>query len=105
MCSQRRHTDDATSGWPAGGTDAGLDGMDTQEKSLDLHTSEAPIETINLNLTINEIGLGECAVNGVLSIYAVERTVSTNPPAKGPGQHAIFMNADFWVGIPFSKWT
>jgi hypothetical protein len=68
-----------------------------QESILDLHTSEVPIEATDLSLTIEEIGLGDCTVNGVLNIYAVARTFSSNPPIRGTGQHAIFMNADFWV--------
>ena len=64
---------------------------------LDLHTSEAPIETENLNLTIDQIGLKDSVVNGVLNIYAVQRKTADSAISRGSGKDAIFLEADYWV--------
>jgi hypothetical protein len=64
---------------------------------LDLHTSEVPIETINLHLTIDQIDLRDSIVNGVLNIYAVQRKTSGAAIERGSGKDAIFSEADYWV--------
>lgn len=66
-------------------------------KVLDLHTGEIPIETANLDLTIDQLGLKDCAVNGVLTIYALERRVSVAYKERRSGKDAIFRISDFWV--------
>ena len=42
---------------------------------LDLHTAEGSIETTRLDLRTKNLGLTDLLVNGVPSIYAVERRV------------------------------
>jgi hypothetical protein len=66
---------------------------------LDLHTSEAPIEISNLNidLTIDELGLTEYAINGVLDIYVVERKISARNGDMESGKDAIFVKGSSWV--------
>lgn len=91
LCSRGRHTNNTAS-------------ILGRVKVLDLHTSEVPIETTDLDLTIGKMGLRECVVNGVLAIYAVERNVSGQNAARGSGQDAIFMNADCWVCVPPYQW-
>ncbi|KAF1351667.1 hypothetical protein EJ07DRAFT_168877 [Lizonia empirigonia] len=56
--------------------------------TLDLHTSECPIDITahNKDITLGEAGLDECAVNGVLTIFAVQRVYSTN---KGEGSESV----------------
>ncbi|KAF2012520.1 hypothetical protein BU24DRAFT_484177 [Aaosphaeria arxii CBS 175.79] len=47
--------------------------------TLDLHTSEVSIEitSYNCKLTLAELGLVDCMINGVLTLYAVQRCVET----------------------------
>jgi hypothetical protein len=70
---------------------------------LDLHTSEAPIEisSLNLDLTIDELGLTEYAINGVLNIYVVERKISARNGDSESGKDAIFANGSAWVSQRF----
>jgi hypothetical protein len=66
---------------------------------LDLHKSEAPIEisSLNIDLTIDELGLTEYAVNGVLDIYVVERRISARNGDVESGKDAIFVKGSAWV--------
>lgn len=83
ICSTSRHGDSSGRGQ---GTDARSD--------LDLHTSEAPIQTssLNIDLTIDELGLVDYAVNGVLDIFVVERKISLGQKEGESGKDAIFTN-------------
>lgn len=91
LCSRARHDDEDSPHPTADGLGGGW------RKTLDLHTSEAPIETTNLDRTVDDLGLRECTVNGVLNIYAVERAIPETNSARGSGQDAIFTRADCWV--------
>lgn len=65
---------------------------------LDLHTAEGPIETSCLNFSIEKLGLTDLVVNGVLSIYAVERrSDSTTIARQILGKDALFSTANHWV--------
>ena len=68
---------------------------------LDLHTSESPIEAsiLNLDLTIDELCLTDCAINGVLNIYVVERKASPASNQGESGKDAIFLTGDPWVSF------
>jgi hypothetical protein len=70
-----------------------------ERTDLDLHTSEAPIglSSSNIDLTIDELGLTECAINGVLNIYVVERKISVGNGDLEPGKDAIFEKGSAWV--------
>ncbi|KAF4633485.1 hypothetical protein G7Y89_g4628 [Cudoniella acicularis] len=73
---------------------------------VDIHTSEAPIELsqLNLNLTLQQLGLIDLTINGVLDIFVVERKVSHQNAAEELGKDAIFLNGDAWGQvIPQSK--
>jgi hypothetical protein len=65
---------------------------------LDLHTAEGPIETPSLDFSVEKLGLTDLLVNGVLSIYAIERRASSST-TKGQilGKDAMFSAADCWV--------
>jgi hypothetical protein len=71
---------------------------------LDLHTSEAPIETstLNLDLTIDQLCLTDCAINGVLNVYVVIRKLSTGGAERESGKDAIFLDGDAWVSQCFA---
>lgn len=65
---------------------------------LDLHTAEGPIETTRLDLTVKNLGLTDLVVNGVLSIYAVERRVNfTGTEKQTIGKDAMFSAASHWA--------
>jgi hypothetical protein len=64
---------------------------------LDLHTSEVPIETAKLDLTIDQIDLKDSMVNGVLNIYVIQRKIPGTTINRGSGKDAIFSEADHWV--------
>lgn len=64
---------------------------------LDLHTSEAPIETTDLELTVNQLQLRDLLVGGILNIYAVERSEWPESCASGIGKEVVFGLAESWV--------
>lgn len=64
---------------------------------LDLHTAEGPIHTGCLDASAEELGLTELIVNGVLSLYAVERRTHSTAQEKTIGKDAIFSAARYWV--------
>jgi hypothetical protein len=70
---------------------------------LDLHTSEAPIEisSLNIDLTIDELGLTDFAINGVLDVYVVERKLSQGKTETESGKDAIFVHGNAWVSQHF----
>ncbi|KAH7330116.1 hypothetical protein BKA65DRAFT_51346 [Rhexocercosporidium sp. MPI-PUGE-AT-0058] len=66
---------------------------------LDIHTSESPIElsTVNMNLSLEELCLTECAIDGVLDIYVVERRFAAREGLETEtGKDAIFLESDAW---------
>jgi hypothetical protein len=66
---------------------------------LDLHTSEAPIEisSLNIDLTMDELGLTDYAINGVLDIYVIERKLPQGKAETESGKDAIFLDGSAWV--------
>lgn len=71
VCCEQRHS-------RSGSANSG-DGLSNRTSNgLDLHTSECPIEmsTLNAALSLDALGLVDCAIDGVLNIYAVERRLS-----------------------------
>ena len=63
------------------GNDAESDAaIDDRSLTLDLHTAECPIHITvhNKDVTIAAAGLHDCAVDGVLTIYAIQRGHSTS---------------------------
>lgn len=67
--------------------------------NLDIHTAEMSIEVTaqNSTLTISDVGLAECTINGVLNLYAVKRHAPDDD--EGPqmrGKDAIFRKSKAW---------
>jgi hypothetical protein len=50
-----------------------------------------------MDLTIDELGLTEYAINGILNIYAVQRMISVGKVDAESGKDAIFVNGSCWV--------
>ncbi|KAJ4353723.1 uncharacterized protein N0V89_005453 [Didymosphaeria variabile] len=68
---------------------------------VDMHTSEMPIHvtTHNRDVTLEAIGLDECAVDGVLNIYAVKRVAPESVidfAVKAEGQREIYCQSPAW---------
>ncbi|KAK3715697.1 hypothetical protein LTR37_006922 [Vermiconidia calcicola] len=89
ICSKKRHVP----------THARVDVVDEtgQRKSrvLDLHTSEQPIHPACMNATLEDSGLHALATDGVVDIYAVERS-TTGQNATAVGKSAIFRSRAHW---------
>ncbi|KAF1833256.1 hypothetical protein BDW02DRAFT_599244 [Decorospora gaudefroyi] len=87
ICSAQRHTQRQvrhSEGRPT--TSA------SRELILDIHTSECPLEITahNANTTIAASGLEDCAVNGVLNIFAVRTETAFQ------GKAGIFKKSEAW---------
>jgi hypothetical protein len=54
---------------------------------------------------IDELGLIECAINGVVNIYVVERKISPGNGTAESGKDAIFANSSPWVSRPAHPMT
>ncbi|KAJ9607164.1 hypothetical protein H2200_008236 [Cladophialophora chaetospira] len=83
--SSRHHSNDSVSSTPHGAS----------RIKLDLHTIEGPINTHNLSLTIKDTRLADIAINGVLTLYAVEWKPD-GIATKGQGKDAMFTTAAYW---------
>jgi hypothetical protein len=88
VCSKERH----------GGTLFSASSANIQSV-LDMHTSETPITitSLNIDLSVDDLGLADFAINGILDIYVVERKVSPRGNQAELGQDAIFLAGDVWV--------
>ncbi|EAT77244.1 peptidylprolyl isomerase [Parastagonospora nodorum] len=89
ICSKRRHAaHDPTSANTV---------FDGRELIVDLHTSECPINVTEHNgsVTLAEAGLEDCAVDSILTIYAVQRW--TDPQEElADGKAGIFQKSAAW---------
>lgn len=73
-----------------------LDGSDrTKPQILDLHTSELPIHPACFESSIEGLGLGALAIDGIVDIFAVLRTSSAKAPLLR-GKSAIFQDLAHW---------
>ena len=65
---------------------------------VDVHTSECPLEITahNADITIEDAGLEDCAVNGVLNIYAVQRWTLGRNERTDQGKAGIFKESEAW---------
>ncbi|KAK3369954.1 hypothetical protein B0H63DRAFT_551902 [Podospora didyma] len=87
ICSIRRHQQ---------GTSAAADlGSSGSSAILDLHTSESPITTPHIDLTLEDLGLAELVVNGALTLFAVSRHLARSVRSDR-GQDRIYLNAEHW---------
>lgn len=93
ICSHERHRSASVSERH----DTGASFAIPKRSVFDLHTSEAPIETAKLGLTVDQIDLKDSMVNGVLNIYVIQRKTTGTTINRGSGKDAIFSEADYWV--------
>lgn len=65
---------------------------------VDVHTSKCPIEITahNADITIEAAGLQDCAVDGVLNIYAVRRWTLGRSEHADKGKAGIFKKSEAW---------
>ncbi|KAH7087509.1 hypothetical protein FB567DRAFT_346883 [Paraphoma chrysanthemicola] len=91
ICSKDGHLAKGTSREGTGAT------REYRELIVDLHTSECPIEITahNANTTLVDAGLDDCAIGGVLNIYAVQRWTHGQIEL-GHGKAGIFKKSDAW---------
>ncbi|KAH5558945.1 peptidylprolyl isomerase [Parastagonospora nodorum] len=89
ICSKRRHAaHDPTSANTV---------FNGRELIVELHTSECPIDVTEHNgsVTLAEAGLEDCAVDGILTVYAVQRW--TDPQEElADGKAGIFQRSAAW---------
>ncbi|KAF2824079.1 hypothetical protein CC86DRAFT_421855 [Ophiobolus disseminans] len=92
ICSQDRHTPRRTHG--VGNMRAPSQGRDL---IVDIHTLECPIELTahNAGVTLANAGLEECAIDGVLNIFAVQRWMNVQTEI-AQGKAGIFKRSDAW---------
>ena len=72
---------------------------------LDLHTSEAPITTARNDVPLEDLGLEDMVVDGILNLFAVVRRATPEFQERAVGKNGIYLANNFWVShIPvFSK--
>lgn len=91
VCSHRRHLS----------ARAMVPGFDDESSKawtplLDLHTSEQPIHPTAMPKTIEESGLLDVCIDGVLEIFAVHRNAVTASDQPSIGRDALYRNRAYW---------
>lgn len=91
LCAKNRHI-------PASARVAEMPDESDQlwSKILDLHTTEMPIRTAAMSKTIIQTGLLELCVEGVLDIFAVNRSTTPVSNVTCAGKGAVFRNRAYW---------
>ncbi|KAF7673903.1 hypothetical protein GT037_007669 [Alternaria burnsii] len=91
-CSERCHSHRQDQGRQSG--------HDAAQRALvvDIHTSECPLEITahNADITIEAARLEDCAVNGILDIYAVQRWKLGQNERVDQGKAGIFKKSESW---------
>lgn len=88
LCSKQRHVPTQAR--------VDLDGSDRiRPQVLDLHTTELPIHPACFDSTIEALGLGAVAVDGIVDIFAVLRSPSAESPILR-GKSATFRDLAHW---------
>jgi hypothetical protein len=64
---------------------------------LDLHTSEAPITTTRNDVSIEDLGLEDMIVDGILNLFAVVRRATPEFQERAVGKKGIYLTNNFWV--------
>ena len=74
------------------------DSVAQRDLVVDVHTSECPLEITahNADITIEAAGLEDCAINGVLNIYAVRRWTLGQNERIDQGKAGIFKQSEAW---------
>jgi hypothetical protein len=87
VCSQSKHRGDRVS----------IADKD-RDLIIDLHTSECPMEVTSHNSSVNlaTAGLQDCTIDGVLTIYAVQRWTKNDHATSRQGKAAIFKSSEAW---------
>ncbi|KAH8659259.1 hypothetical protein BGZ60DRAFT_544304 [Tricladium varicosporioides] len=93
ICAQKRHKQRGSSS-----SDSKSE-LPQSFSTVDIHTSEAPIELSesNVNMTLEQLKLTDCTVNGVLDLYVVERKYRLANTNVDLGKDAIFLQGDSWA--------
>jgi hypothetical protein len=91
ICSKSQHATRTHS--TAGRTDVA-----SRDLIVDIHTLECPIEITahNAGITLADAGLEDCAVDGVLNIFAVQRWENVQAET-AQGKAGIFKKSDAWT--------
>jgi hypothetical protein len=65
---------------------------------IDIHTSECPLKVTahNAETTVEAAGLEDCAINGVINIYAVQRWTLGQNERIDQGKTGIFKESEAW---------
>ncbi|KAE8873449.1 hypothetical protein PTNB73_00081 [Pyrenophora teres f. teres] len=65
---------------------------------IDIHTSECPLEITahNSGVTLEEVKLDDCAINGILNVYAVQRWTQDPTEVVNQGKAEIFNYSGAW---------
>lgn len=97
VCSNTQHGNRAQTNGGRAGT-----ASENRELIVDIHTLECPMEltAYNANITLADAGLEDCAIDGVLNIFAVQRWVDpqVDPQLEGAqGKAGIFKKSDAWT--------
>lgn len=91
ICSNAQHTTRAQA--TGGRTD-----VDSRDLIVDIHTLECPIEITahNAGITLADAGLEDCAIDGVLNIFAVQRWGNAQAET-AQGKAGIFKKSEAWT--------
>jgi len=91
LCAKSRHV-------PASARVAEMPDESDQRwsKILDLHTTEMPIHTAAMSKTVEETGLLKLCVEGVLDIFAVNRSTTPVSNVTCAGKGGVFRNRAYW---------
>ncbi|KAK4952054.1 hypothetical protein LTR10_009974 [Elasticomyces elasticus] len=92
VCSKLRHV-------PAHARTVGSENEQTDASRahvLDLHTKEIPIHSGSHEATLEQAGLSELAVDGVVDIFVVERATSGTVTLPPRGRDSIFRSHPHW---------
>ncbi|KAI5374009.1 hypothetical protein J4E82_007283 [Alternaria postmessia] len=92
ICSKRCHSHRQDQGRQAGNDAA------QRELVVDIHTSECPLEITahNADITIEAARLEDCAVNGIIDIYAVQQWTLGQNERADQGKAGIFKKSESW---------
>jgi hypothetical protein len=69
------------------------------EYVLDMHTVEVSIyiTSLNIDLSIEQLGIASCAVDGILDFYVVKRKVTPGKDQTNLDLNNVFLDGDAWV--------
>jgi hypothetical protein len=91
ICSNAQHATRAQ-------TTYGRTDVESRDLIVDIHTLECPIEITahNAGITLADAGLEDCAIDGVLNIFAVQRWENAQAET-AQGKAGIFKKSEAWT--------